>query len=511
MGLFSEALFSRLVAAGLVADDAVWSERDVLGAWLSRQGISEYAAAPLLCAYFGVPYRALERGERVHRLPALEAASDWPLYRLAAEAGCVCLRPPNEAERQAYAASPYGEQPLYLTDAVSVHSALLCSHGDRQDVSAPNGERMYRLDDWLRQESTHVDSIIGQIVADALAACATDIHLYVQGRVLRVVFRVAGCLATYAELPLALADGVMNKLKLMAEMDIAEHRLPQDGHFTLSTGEERVHLRLVTLPLYYNEKIVIRILPEHRGEASFEALGFSAENAAHLRALLHVEQGLLLITGPTNSGKTTTLYACLRQLVQQDAMVYSIEDPIEAMVPEVQQMQVNARSGFTFAKGLRGMLRSDPDVLAVGELRDAETVAIAAQAALSGQLVLATLHAADAHQAVNRLRDLGLSDLLIAAVLLAVVNQRLVPLVCRACGGSGVDAKGIMCRFCMGSGRAGRTGVQEIWRLNDAERALIESGVNSLALRQQAQAQGFRSRREDALAKGLDAHGRVWA
>lgn len=505
MGLLSEALLSRLAAAGLVAEDAIWSERDVLGLWLRKQGVSEDAAAPLLCAYFGVPYRMLESGERVHRLPVLSEEDDWPLYRLATEAGCVCLRPPNATEHRAYEASDYGDQPLYLTDALSVHSALLRSYGGGQEHHPLSQMSTYRLEDWLRQDSTHIDSVIGRIVADALALAATDVHLYTLGGALRVVFRVAGHLDTYAELPLSLADGLINKLKLMAEMDIAEHRMPQDGHFSLCAGKDRVHLRLGTLPLYHNEKIVMRILPETQRYTSLETLGFSVENAALVRALLSVEQGLFLITGPTNSGKTTTLYACLRQLAQQDAVVYTIEDPIEAVLPEVQQMQVNVRSGFTFAEGLRGILRSDPDVLAVGELRDVETVAIAARAALSGQLVLATLHASDAHQAVNRLRDLGLSDLLIAAVLLAVVNQRLVPLVCADCGGSGVDAVGRMCRFCMGSGRAGRTGVQEVWRLNDEERALIEAGANSLQLRKRAKANGFRTRSEDALAKGFDA------
>lgn len=498
MGLVNERLVALLAAEGLVSADAGWVERDVLGDWLAAQGVALEAADPVLNGYFGLPYRLLDGQERL--LPVLTEQENWSVYQLQTDGCCVCVRPPQESERRTYEAA-MGETPLFLTDALRVHSALL--RGPTTELTSQSMQRRHSLEVLQRSEWGHVDHLIGNIIGDAIDAEATDVHFFKMGAAFRVVFRIDGTLQTYAELPAASADGLINKLKLLAEVDIAEHRLPQDGHILLNAGGSDYNLRLGTLPLLDGEKVVLRILPEHQRRSSLAELGFSDANAAHLLRLLHQAKGLFLITGPTNSGKTTTLYACLRQLSAQGRLVYTIEDPVEAVLPEVQQMQVNLRSGFSFAAGLRGILRSDPDVIAVGELRDKETVDIAARAALSGQLVIATLHARDAHQAVDRLRDLGLSDLLLSAVLTAVVNQRLLPQPCAACGGEGRSAEGGICWQCMSSGHAGRTGVQEIWQLDETARAAIAAGSSGFSLRKKALAEGFCSLADDAQQKGL--------
>lgn len=498
MGLVNERLVALLAAEGLVSADAGWVERDVLGDWLAAQGVALEVADPVLNGYFGLPYRLLDGQERL--LPVLTEQENWAVYQLQTDGCCVCVRPPQESERRTYEAA-MGETPLFLTDALRVHSALL--RGPTTELASQSMQRRHSLEVLQRSEWGHVDHLIGKIIGDAIDAEATDVHFFKMGAAFRVVFRIDGTLLTYAELPAASADGLINKLKLLAEVDIAEHRLPQDGHILLNAGGADYNLRLGTLPLLDGEKVVLRILPEHQRRSSLAELRYSSEHASQLLATLTQDKGLILITGPTNSGKTTTLYACLKHLSENGQLVYTIEDPIEAVLPEVQQMQVNVRSGFDFAAGLRGILRSDPDVIAVGELRDKETVDIAARAALSGQLVIATLHAYNAQQAVDRLRDLGLSNLLLSAVLTAVVNQRLLVQPCVQCGGSGCSEAGRVCAACLGSGRAGRTGVQEIWYLQAEERARIADGYSGQVLRQDALAQGFISLAEDARSKGL--------
>lgn len=498
MGLLSERLVALIVDAGLVEQGASWSENDVLGEWLARYHVELAAAEPILSRFFGLPYICLERNARLQRTPV--QCADWAVYQSQSDGRYICLRPPDAAERRAFAVV-YGDTPLFLSDAVRIRSAVLC--GQMTEAAKNDEPRRYVLEMLLRADFGHVDGLIGQILADAIDASATDVHFFQTPACLRVAFRMQGQLETYAEMPLAAADEIVNKLKLMAETDIAEHRLPQDGHILLRAREEDYNLRLSTLPLFPGEKVVLRILPEKQRKGTLAALGFSEKNATVLGEVLTRARGMVLITGPTNSGKTTTLYACLKQLATQGLLVYTIEDPIEAVLPEVQQMQVNARSGFTFAEGLRGILRSDPDVIAVGELRDAETVDIAARAALSGQLVIATLHAGDAQGAVDRLRDLGLSNFLIAAVLTAVVNQRLVVQPCAVCGGSGVQENGSVCSHCLGNGRAERTGVQEVWLPDEMELERIAAGDSGFALRRQAKSKGFCTIRDDALAKAL--------
>lgn len=499
MALLSLALVESLKKVKMVTELVVWSPAQCLGEWLAMHGIPE--EAEVVTQFFGLPYRSLPVEARV-TVANVTQAEEWPLYYAPLLQCYFCVRPPNSQERAAFHAQ-YGAQTLFLTDEVAIKSALL--RGSLPMLGRGGGglQRVYDVQLLLQQGLGHIDGMIGQILTDAIAGCATDVHLYTASNDFFIDFRIDGALVRYAALCQAQADSLFNKLKLMAEMDIAEHRLPQDGHIQLKLDEATYHLRLGTLPLLDGEKIVIRILPEQQRLQTLDILGFTREQCQTMECLLHQGQGMLLITGPTNSGKTTTLYACLNRLAEEGKLVYTIEDPVEAVLSQVQQSQVNVRSGYSFAEGLRGMLRSDPDVLVVGELRDKETVDIAARAALSGHLVVVTLHAFDAHQAVNRLRDLGLSDLLLSAVLLGVVNQRLLPRLCPTCGGQGTDESGSCCPRCLGSGRDGRTGVQEIWIPSETERSDIEQGMSSMDLRKQAMASGYCDLEAIARIKGV--------
>ena len=488
MGLLTAAFVKELSNKGLIKENVVWDEKMNLCDWLNI--IQVPVNHPIVQQFFGVPYLPLEKNIHLRHVERNEIPSNWPLYYCPSKDCYLCTRPPRQEERAIFQAQ-YGEAALYLTDAEAVHSSILNDLLPVEQRSQTERVRFFSLDQLLRQETGHVDGVIGRILADAIAAEATDIHLCKTRAQFEIRFRIAGTLMTYANLYSDVADILINKLKLMAEMDIAEHRLPQDGHIELHAESGVYHLRLGTLPLLNGEKIVIRLLPEQQRLTQFADLGFNDAQINMLKQMLAKRQGLLLITGPTNSGKTTTLYACLQALAQTGALVYTIEDPVEVVLPQVQQMQVNNRGGFSFAAGLRGILRCDPDVIAVGELRDSETVDIAAKAALSGHLVIATLHAYNAHQVINRLRDLGLSNRLMSAVLLAVVNQRLLPRRCPMCHGAGVTAGGQCCSTCEGHGSSGRVGVQEIWQPTMDECDAIEAGESSYALREKALAQGF--------------------
>ena len=497
MLLISKALTERLQQEGLLKKDAMCKQLRLCD-WLSAQGIASDTS--VITQYFGLPYRELEDTAQIQMVDLPETIKGWEVYYLPMEERYVCTRPPTEKEKSIFRET-YGAVDLTLTDAVAVASLLLDSMSPSKNKRLEDRGHYYNTADLLRQGNGHIDGVIGYMMQAAIMAEATDIHLYSTRTSFEITFRVAAQLVPYASLNPEIAEILINKLKLMAEMDIAEHRLPQDGHIELHFKDAVYHLRLGTLPLLNGEKIVIRILPEQQRLSDFTALGFSSAQEEMMHRVMAKHQGLILISGPTNSGKTTTLYTCLQCLIRMGALVYTIEDPVEVVLPQAQQMQVNTRSGFSFAAGLRGILRSDPDVIAIGELRDQETVDIAARAALSGHLVIATIHAYDAHQVVNRLRDLGLSNLLLSAVLSAVINQRLLPKKCETCAGRGIDSEGRCCYSCMGTGQKGRTGIQELWIPSEKERAEIESGMSSFDLRRQTLETDFLSLEKRFLQK----------
>jgi len=332
--------------------------------------------------------------------------------------------------------------------------------------------------------------MLNALLTQAARDGASDIHIEPYERHSSVRFRVDGTLREVVQPNRALHAALISRLKIMAELDISEKRLPQDGRISLRIGTRAVDVRVSTLPSAHGERAVLRLLDKSGEKISLEAVGMQGEVLARFEQLIAQPHGIILVTGPTGSGKTTTLYAALSRLDASQSNIMTVEDPIEYELPGVGQTQVNARIDLTFAKALRAILRQDPDVIMIGEIRDFETAQIAIQASLTGHLVLATLHTNDAASAVTRLIDMGVEPFLLSSSLLGVLAQRLVRKLCTACHGAG-------CEHCGQTGYAGRTGVFELLVTNEAIRAQIHGQAAEAAIRDAARAAGMTLMRED--------------
>ncbi len=326
--------------------------------------------------------------------------------------------------------------------------------------------------------------LVDHLLAQAIEREASDIHLEEGEDRLTVRFRMDGLLRTVMELPPGSRSAVLSRIKIMAGMDIAEKRRAQDGGFVLASGPIPLTFRVSTLPAERGEKAVLRLLDPRGAPGGLEDLGLSDPDLVRFRRLLASRQGLLLIAGPTGSGKSTTLFAALLELDRATQNVVTLEDPIEYRIPGATQVQVNRAAGQTFPTLLRAVLRQDPDILMVGEIRDPETAGIAMAAAVTGHLVLSTIHTVDAPAAVTRLLDMGVPDYLVAGGLIGVVAQRLVRRICERCGGRDPG-----CERCV-AGLRGRTGVFQLLAVTDAIREEITGGAAPSALRRLATLQG---------------------
>jgi general secretion pathway protein E len=347
-------------------------------------------------------------------------------------------------------------------------------------------------------DAAPVIRLINAIVAQAVQQAASDIHMEPVEEGMAVRFRRDGVMEEVLRLPAEVAPMLVSRVKVMARLDIAEKRLPQDGRISLTLGHRGLDVRVSTLPARGGERVVMRILDQAAVGLELGDLGLDAPTRARLEDALGAPNGILLVTGPTGAGKTTTLYAALRTLTDGRRNILTVEDPVEYAVEGVGQTQVDTRVGLTFAQGLRAILRQDPDVVMVGEIRDRETAEIAVQAALTGHLVLSTVHANSAAGAITRLRDFGVETFLIAATLRAVVAQRLVRLVCPACVGEeplsaplaerlGLPAgsrvaKANGCERCRHSGYLKRQGLFELITADAPVRALINDGAGEARL-----------------------------
>jgi general secretion pathway protein E len=336
--------------------------------------------------------------------------------------------------------------------------------------------------------------LVNALLCEAAKAGASDVHLEPYERRTAVRFRVDGVLHEVLAPPAHLHPRVAARVKVMAGLDIAERRLPQDGRIRVKVGGRDVDVRVSLVPTGFGERVVLRLLDRADAHGTLADLGLSVPTVTALDRLLAQSHGLVLVTGPTGSGKTTTLYAALRRLDPATRNVMTIEDPVEYQLRGIGQLQVNPRIDLGFAAGLRAILRQDPDVILVGEIRDRETVEIALQAALTGHLVLSTLHTNDAASAVTRLLDMRVEPYLIASSLLAVLAQRLVRRACAACGHAG-------CEACRGTGYRGRTAIHELLRVDDDVRALVMARADATAVRRRAVAAGMTTLREDGAAK----------
>jgi len=382
--------------------------------------------------------------------------------------------------------------------------------------------------------------LVHAALLQAIRQRASDIHIEPGETGLRVRFRIDGVLYDRALLRREAQDGVISRIKVMGKMDIAERRLPQDGGVTIRVGDRRIDLRIATLPSQHGERVVLRLLDKTTGLLSLEGVGFADADLRNVKRILELLHGIVLVTGPTGSGKTTSLYAMLASLNSAELNILTLEDPIEYQLPGITQTQVNARKGLTFSKGLRSIVRQDPDIIMVGEIRDLETATIAIQSSLTGHLVFSTLHTNDAPSSITRLLDLGVEPYLVASSLNAVLAQRLARTVCTRCkefvplddtaarikgwsvedlaflrglGCSSVP-KGKGCDACFSSGFFGRTAFFELLVLNDHLRDMVVKRSSAGDLKRAALSKGFLTLRKDGLrrvAAGLTTLDEVWS
>lgn len=338
--------------------------------------------------------------------------------------------------------------------------------------------------------------MVSAVLQEAVLRKASDIHLepYESGSVVR--FRIDGVLRDVAQPPRSLHAALISRIKIMAQLDIAEKRLPQDGRMSVKTEIGQLDIRVSTLPTGSGERAVLRLLDKGQAALSLESLGMSQEMREALERLIARPNGIFLVTGPTGSGKTTTLYAALSRLDAATRNVMTVEDPIEYDIPGIAQTQVQPKIGLTFASTLRSILRQDPDVIMIGEIRDLETAQIAIQASLTGHLVLATLHTNDAPSAITRLLDMGVEPFLLSSSLVGVLAQRLVRESCGACQGTGLIENQV-CRTCDGQGFYGRTGIFELMTVSESIAAAVKARADANELKALARQEGFITLRED--------------
>ncbi len=332
--------------------------------------------------------------------------------------------------------------------------------------------------------------MLNALLTQAARDGASDIHIEPYERHSSVRFRVDGSLREVVQPHRALHAALISRLKIMADLDISEKRLPQDGRISLRIGTRALDVRVSTLPSAHGERAVLRLLDKSSDKLTLEAVGMQGDTLQRFLHLIAQPHGIILVTGPTGSGKTTTLYAALQRLDAGRGNIMTVEDPIEYELPGVGQTQVNAKIDLTFAKALRAILRQDPDVIMIGEIRDFETAQIAIQASLTGHLVLATLHTNDAASAVTRLIDMGVEPCLLSSSLLGALAQRLVRKLCTHCQGKG-------CPDCSHTGYQGRTGVFELLVTNDAIREQIHNRASEAEIRDAALKAGMTLMRDD--------------
>jgi len=354
------------------------------------------------------------------------------------------------------------------------------------------------------EDDAPIIKLINAVLTEAIKISASDVHIEAFENRMRIRFRVDGVLREILQPPKNIAPLVISRIKVMSKMDIAEKRIPQDGRISLKVAGRSVDVRVSTLPSGHGERIVLRLLDKQAGRLDLQHLGMSSNDSERLNDLLHHPHGIILVTGPTGSGKTTTLYAGLTRLNDKSRNILTVEDPIEYYLDGIGQTQVNAKVEMTFAKGLRAILRQDPDVVMIGEIRDLETASIAVQASLTGHLVLSTLHTNTAIGAVTRLRDMGVEPFLLASSLIGVLAQRLVRRLCPDCKeahtASGSECEWLDmkpseapqvytpkgCEKCNQLGFVGRTGVYELIPVDDTLQQMIHDGEGEQAMEKYA-------------------------
>ena len=500
------ALERTIVALGLADEAAVWR---VLAKAHGLKFVDPAKYAPNADALKRVPKEQIEQNEAlpvVVKDGVLFVAIDDPVRTFVADnlsflAGCPveCALMPPQALKQA------------------LRKAAGSVGGDAGRAAAPAGKD-------AGGEDAPIIRLVGKTIDDALTARASDIHVEPFQQRVRIRYRVDGVLKEIASIEASLLAPITSRLKIMAGLDIAEKRKPQDGRISFKAqGGRDIDIRTSVLPGSHGETIVMRLLDKERGLMSLQALGFEGRDRERFQSVIGRPNGIVLVTGPTGSGKTTTLYAALQELNRPDVKIITAEDPVEFNIRGINQCQVKSRIGLTFARILRAMLRQAPNVILVGEIRDKETAEIAVQAALTGHLVFSTLHTNDSASAITRLVDMGVKPFLVAASVQAVLAQRLLRVVCKQCRqpyeptptelrSVGIDpgrareatfyrAEG--CEACGHSGYKGRQGIFELMVMTNKLRELAFQGAATQEIRRAALGQGMRMMFDDGVGKAL--------
>jgi len=408
----------------------------------------------------------------------------------------------------------------YGSASEMVHSLIGTYSGDQLQL-----KEGAKIEEEGTGEDAHIIRLVNLIIMEAHRMRASDIHLEPMEKRLRLRYRIDGVLQVMTDPPKKLQPAIMSRLKIMSNMSIAEKRLPQDGRIHMNTSDERtsIDLRVSSIPTNHGESIVMRILDKTSLTLGLPELGFLSDDQATIEKILGLPEGIFLVTGPTGSGKSTTLYACLHAINKPDRKIITVEDPVEYQLTGINQVPVNAEVGMTFPVALRAMLRQAPNIIMVGEIRDLETASIAINASLTGHLVFSTLHTNDAPSAVTRLVDIGVKQFLVASSVRAMMAQRLVRKICPSCTETyqpteaemhslnlkaeqieGANfQKGRGCDKCRHTGYRGRMGIFEICVLDDEIRRMINEGLNISALRQRSRDLGMRTLRDDGIRKVL--------
>ncbi len=551
MPIRRQTLGEILVAAGAVAPENVeaameYGEKHELrvGAALIALGLAEESAVvDALSAQSGVPslasipvdsvdldlYRELPIGfAKTHRVMPLWADEDGAVAVAAedpfATEAIDDLRVLFERPMRAYIAG--GSQVLEAINRI--YDRLARSAGqviEEMDESEHGDGEFAEIEDIVdSDDEAPIIRFVNSLLTEALKERVSDIHFEPFERTYAVRFRIDGVLYNKVEVPKRLQSAISSRVKVMAQLDIAEKRLPQDGRIRIKVAGRDVDIRVSTVPVAHGERIVLRLQDRSAGLLSLDQVGIAGPKLAYWRDLIRKPHGILLVTGPTGSGKTTTLYASISEINEPDINILTVEDPVEFQMKGVGQMAVNPKINLTFASGLRAYLRQDPDVILVGEIRDLETAEIAIQASLTGHLVLSTLHTNDAATAVNRLADMGVEPFLVASSLVGVMAQRLLRRLCSTCkevytphpselvevGIDPADLTGPLyrprdrgCPECLHTGYKGRTGIYELLPITDKVRPLVVQNLSSTEIRNAAIDEGMHTLRMDGARKVL--------
>ncbi|NOR54613.1 MAG: type II/IV secretion system protein [Sulfurovum sp.] len=357
------------------------------------------------------------------------------------------------------------------------------------------------------EDSAPIIKLVNSLFFQALQKGASDIHIESAERKGEVRLRIDGALKKHLDLEKSIIALVINRIKVISNLDISEKRVPQDGRTQLSISGKSIDVRVSVLPTYHGERVVMRILSQSEHIPTLESLGFAEDITKELYKLLNHAHGMILVTGPTGSGKSTTLHACMQHIATPDKNIITVEDPVEYNADNISQIQVNTKVGLTFAAGLRSILRQDPDIIMVGEIRDSETAEIALRSALTGHLLLSTLHTNDATSSLSRLMDMGIENFLISSTLLGVLAQRLARKLCVECKGEthlapavisevklpsdGVYFEAVGCKVCDFTGYKGRQAIGELFVIDDGVKEMMKDGFNDHQVRDSMKSKGM--------------------